>query len=234
MSDILNTVCNVTQTGALRLFAGWKVEGRENVPPMGPVIVVANHMSNFDPSLISTSFPRRIWFLAKRELFKGPGKWFFSTYGAYPVNRSGTDATAYRWALNKLARDQCVVIFPEGTRSPSGGMKKAQPGVVRLAMKSQATIVPVGITGTERLKSVLRVFYPTGQLHVNIGQPFTLPDVEGKPSTAVLQSMADMIMYRIALMLPDEYRGVYRITPTNKTRVAESVNGVEILATPQR
>jgi 1-acyl-sn-glycerol-3-phosphate acyltransferase len=219
------------ESGALRVFADYKVDGRENVPPMGAVIVVANHMSNFDPPLMSTSFPRRIWFLAKKELFKGPGNWFFSTYGAYPVNRSGTDVAAYRWALNKLAHDQCVMVFPEGTRSKSGEMKKAQSGVVRLAMKSRATIVPVGIAGTENLKRELRVFYPTGRLRVNIGRPFTLPDIEGRPSAAVLQSMTDMIMNRIAILLPQEYRGVYQ---TASKQGANTAHGVEIPAAPRR
>lgn len=209
MTDLLNSTCNVAQRGTLRLFSDWSVHGEENVPPMGPLIVVANHVSNFDPPLMSASFPRRIWFLAKKELFKGPGKWFFSTYGAYPVNRTATDPKAYRWALDKLASDQCVTIFPEGTRSRTGAMKKAQPGVVRLAMKSQAAIVPVGISGTNGMNSPLNVFRPTGRLRINIGHAFTLPDIEGRPSAAVLQSMTDMIMERVAMLLPPEYQGAY-------------------------
>lgn len=209
MTDLLNTTCSIAQRGTLRLFSDWSVHGEENVPPMGPLIVVANHVSNFDPPLVSASFPRRIWFLAKKELFKGPGKWFFTTYGAHPVNRSATDPTAYRWALEKLASDQCVMIFPEGTRSRTGAMKKAQPGVVRLAMKSQAAIVPVGITGTNGMNSPLHVFRPSGRLRINIGRAFTLPNIEGRPSAAVLQSMTDMIMERVAMMLPSEYRGAY-------------------------
>ncbi len=177
---------------------------------MGPLIVVANHVSNFDPPLMSASFPRRIWFLAKKELFKGPGKWFFTTYGAHPVNRSATDPAAYRWALEKLANDQCLMIFPEGTRSRTGAMKKAQPGVVRLAMKSQAAIVPVGITGTSGMNNPLQVFHPAGRLRINIGRAFTLPQIEGRPNAAVLNSLSDMIMERVAMQLPPEYRGVYR------------------------
>ena len=209
MTDLLNTTCSIAQRGTLRLFSDWNVQGEENVPPMGPLIIVSNHVSNFDPPLVSASFPRRIWFLAKKELFKGPGKWFFTAYGAYPVNRTATDPKAYRWALAKLASDQCVMIFPEGTRSRTGAMKKAQPGVVRLAMKSQAAIVPVGITGTNGMNSPFHLFRPTGQLRINIGRAFTLPDIEGRPSPAVLQSMTDMIMERVAILLPPEYRGAY-------------------------
>ena len=234
MTNLLNTTCNVAESGLLRMFADWKVEGRENVPPLGSIIVVANHISNFDPSLMSTSFPRRIWFLAKKELFTGPGKWFFPTYGAFPVNRSGTDTAAYRWALDKLAHGQCLMVFPEGTRSPSGGMKKAQPGIVRLAMKSQATIVPVGITGSENMKSALRVFYPTGHLRVNVGRPFSLPSIEGRPSAAVLQSMADMIMNRIAILLPEEYQGAYRTGSRSRMDRVQSVDGIEKPVTPGR
>ncbi len=209
MTDLLNTTCDIAQRGTLRLFSDWRVEGKENVPPMGPLIVVANHVSNFDPPLMSASFPRRIWFLAKKELFKGPGKWFFTTYGAHPVNRSATDPRAYRWAVKKLASDQCVMIFPEGTRSRTGRMKKAQPGVVRLAMKSRAAIIPVGIAGTNDMNSPFNVFRPTGRLRIAIGPAFTLPDIEGRPNDAVLRSMTDMIMERVAMLLPSEYRGVY-------------------------
>ena len=232
MTDLLNTTCSIAQRGTLRLFSDWSVHGEENVPPMGPLIVVANHVSNFDPPLVSASFPRRVWFLAKKELFKGPGKWFFTTYGAHPVNRSATDPKAYRWALEKLASDQCVMIFPEGTRSRTGAMKKPQPGVVRLAMKSQAAIVPVGITGTNGMNSPLHVFRPSGRLRINIGRAFTLPDIEGRPSAAVLQSMTDMIMERVAMMLPSEYRGAYGIDAqdaehrTNRVHAAPLASGL--------
>ncbi|MBM3932828.1 MAG: 1-acyl-sn-glycerol-3-phosphate acyltransferase [SAR202 cluster bacterium] len=207
----LNPTCNFLQRITLRIFADYRVEGKENVPPMGPIIIVANHCSNFDPPLLSTSLPRRVRFLAKREMFKNPFfRWFFTSYGAHPVNREGLDITAYKWMLEQLSKDAALVIFPEGTRSRGGGMKRALPGVTQVAIKSQATILPVAITGTEKLGSWLRVFNPTGKIRVKIGQPFTLPIIEGKPDRVVLDSMTDMIMGRIAMMLPESYQGVYK------------------------
>ena len=212
--DLVNRVANFLQRMVLMAFAEWRVTGKENVPPHGPLIIVANHQSYFDSTLLSTSLPRRTRFLAKAGLFRWPVvSSFFRLYGAYPLARSTADVGAYRWALRQLERDRAVVLFPEGTRSP-GGMRKAQAGVALLALRSQAPILPVGITGTERLGSMFRVFKPTGAIEVSIGTPFSLPTVEGHPSREVLDSLTGMIMQRIAALLPPAYRGVYAITPS--------------------
>ncbi len=172
--------------------------------------MVANHQSNLDPALISVSLGRRPWFLAKHTLFENPvTAWFLRAYGAYPLNRSGVDIKAYKWALDIMSKGQVLVLFPEGVRSP-GGLSKGKPGVAQLALKSQLAILPIAITGTEKLGSVLRVFYPTGNLEVKIGRVFSLPGVEGKITKEVLESFTDMIMLRIADLLPDTYRGVYK------------------------
>ncbi|MDA1349634.1 MAG: lysophospholipid acyltransferase family protein [Chloroflexi bacterium] len=193
----------------LRIFADYSAEGVEHVPPMGPLIVVANHQSNIDPPLLASSLPRRIRFLAKDTLFGGPvTSWFLRSYGAFPLNREGADVRAFRWALNELQRGQVLALFPEGTRSP-GAMRKAQSGVVQLALKSQASLLPVGITGTEGVGHWLRVLNPTGTIRVRIGTAFSLPPIDGRPTTEVLDSMTDMVMRRVAALLPESYHGVY-------------------------
>ena len=203
---------------ALRLFADWGVTGKEHVPPSGPLIVVANHQSNVDPPLLTSSIPLRLRFLAKRNVFRGRfATWFLRSYGAFPLNRDGADIQAYRWTIDQLDKGETVVIFPEGTRS-KGAMRKAKSGVARLALRSQTPLLPVGITGTETLESWTRVFNPTGILRVNIGTVFSLPPIEGKPTPEVLDSITDMIMYRIAALLPENYRGVYRIEPRTTPR----------------
>ncbi len=209
--DAIYNLSNVFQKVTLRVFADWEVTGRENVPSVGPLIIAANHQSNFDPPLLSPSIPRRMRFLAKASLFEGPAiaGWFLREYGAFPLNRSGIDVRAHRWAIDQLRRDGAIAVFPEGTRSQDG-MKKGRTGIARLALTTQAAILPVGITGTERLGTWMRVFNPTGRLTVTIGQPFTLPAIEGRPNKAVLEPLTDIIMRRIAALLPPSYQGVYR------------------------
>ena len=203
---------NFLQRRTLGLFADYEVTGRENVPPMGPLIVVANHQSYVDPPILGASIPRRLWFLAKKEVFRGPvANWFFRSYGAFPLNREDRDIGAYRWVLNKLQHDGAVVLFPEGTRSP-GAMKQATTGVVQLALKTQAPLLPIGITGTEHLGHFLTALHPTGRIRVNIGTVFTLPSLEGKPNKEVMQSLVDLVMQRVAALLPASYQGVYRIS----------------------
>ena len=231
--NLVNPICNYVQSVILTVAADWQVEGRENVPPMGPLIVVANHQSNFDPSLLSTSIPRRTWFLAKDGIFRGPLRsWFLHHYGAFPLNRQGADVAAYRWTLGRLERSQAVVVLPEGTRN-RGSMAKAHPGVARLALKSGAPLLPIGITGTERLETWARIFYPTGRIRVNIGRVFTLPDIEGTPGRQVMDSLTNLIMERIAALLPPAYQGVYRLTGRGASEVpAQPVSGVEIKSGP--
>tara|TARA_B100000686_G_C16793896_1_gene980783 strand:- start:306 stop:992 length:687 start_codon:yes stop_codon:yes gene_type:complete len=212
MSVIYN-ISNFFQRVALNTFADYKVVGQEKIPLYGPLLVVANHQSNFDPPLVATSIGRRVRFLAKESIFQGPNlvSWFLTQYGAYPLDRKGVGLNAYRWAIDQLARDQVIVIFPEGTRSRAG-MKRALPGVTKLALDTQAAILPVGITGTEGFGHWMRVFNPTGTIRVNIGEAFYLPSLEGKISKEVLRSLTDMIMKRIAELLPSNYHGIYKDT----------------------
>ena len=207
--DTLYYVSNFLQRITLRLFADYSVEGSEHVPPMGPLIVVANHQSNMDPPLLATSFPRRIRFLAKDTIFRGPAaRWFLTSYGAIPLNRAGVDVRAFRHAMRELDAGGVVTVFPEGTRSP-GAMRRAHSGVARLALLSQAPLLPVGITGTENIGHWMRVVNPTGRLHVRIGSAFTIPPIDGRPSKDALNSMTEMVMRRVADLLPESYRGVY-------------------------
>ena len=210
--DSVNYITNFLQRGTLRTFSDWKVTGVENVPPMGPLVVISNHMSNLDPSFLGASVPRRLKYLAKDNLFHavGPiGRWYLRNYGAFPIDRVGVDARAFRWALRQLQQDSALVVFPEGTRSRTASLNEAKAGAVSLILKSGAPVLPVGITGTERMQPFFRVINPTGKIRVNIGQPFSLPSIEGRPSRELLRSMTTDMMHRVCDLLPESYHGVY-------------------------
>ncbi|MBI4337766.1 MAG: 1-acyl-sn-glycerol-3-phosphate acyltransferase [Chloroflexi bacterium] len=218
MAHATYSVSNFLLKGALRAFAHWEVEGRENVPPFGPLIVVANHQSNLDPPLLGVSIPRRLRYMAKRKLFKSLFGTFLRAYGAMPLDLDGRDVAALRGALHLLSCDGALVLFPEGHRYPGQGMHRASPGVAYLALKSQAPVLPVGITGTERIGPIWRVVFPTGHLRVRIGQAFTLPAIEGKLPRQQLEALTTMIMQRVAALLPPQYQGVYRLPETSPAR----------------
>ncbi|MCI0437511.1 MAG: 1-acyl-sn-glycerol-3-phosphate acyltransferase [Chloroflexi bacterium] len=208
-------VCNFLERMLLRALADYKVTGKEYVPQQGPLIVVANHQSNMDPPLLGASIPRRVWFLAKDGIFTNwAARWFLESYGAHSLNREAFDPAAMKWVLRKLEHGEAVAIFPEGTRSRGEGMQRAMPGVARIALRTQAPLLPIGITGTERLGTWARVVNPTGTLRVNIGRVFSLPDIEGKPTPELLDSLTTMIMRRVAELLPEGYQGHYRIPQT--------------------
>ena len=210
--DSVYHVSNFLQRITLRVFADWKVTGTENVPPMGPLVIVANHLSNLDPSMLGAGIPRRLRYLAKDNIFRAvgpPGRWFLRNYGAFPLDRVGVDVRAFRWSLRQLQQDSTLVIFPEGTRSRTASMNEAKPGVVSLILKSGAPVLPVGITGTENMQALTRLFNPTGKIRINIGQPFSLPSIEGRPNRELLKSLTTDIMWRICDLLPEGYHGHY-------------------------
>ena len=128
------------------LFARWKVEGRESIPPRGPLIIAANHLSNADPPVVVASSNRKLHSLGKEGLFKNPvSRWFFSRCHVHPVKEEQVERTALRWALRILERDGAVLVFPEGRRSLNKGLHPAMPGVGYLAFKSQAPVLPVAV-----------------------------------------------------------------------------------------
>lgn len=198
---------------SMRIFGRVEVVGLENVPPLGPLIVVSNHQSNADAPLLAGCFKRPLWFLAKEGLFRNPLlNYFLRAFHLAPLQRNGRDVEAVRRLLGQLGQDKAILLFPEGTRRP-GALGEGIDGVTYLALRSQASILPVGITGTERVPSYLRGAFPFTTFRVVIGKPYTIPLLEGRMTRPALKALTTEIMERISVLLPPKYRGRYPLSP---------------------
>ena len=191
------------------LLTRWEVKGKGNIPSQGPLIVVANHLNLADPPLLGVSLERKAIFMAKEELFRSRfSAYFIGGFGSFPVYRGKLDRKAMRRAKQVLADGLALVMFPEATRSKTAQLQPALPGSALIAIRSGVPILPVGITGTERIKGIGWVLRRP-RVTVNIGRPFYLPSAGSKLTKAELAQYTNFIMERIAELLPPQYQGVY-------------------------
>ncbi len=189
----------------------FEVVGREHVPLEGPLILASNHVNNADAPAISLAIPRYPMFMAKREMITwpilGPA---FRIFGAFPVRRGAADLSAIRAASEVVNDGKMLVMFPEGTRSRTGGLTKGHPGTALIALRTGAPILPVAVTGTDTIVWPWLFIKPLSVKHVKvtIGEPFHLPPVERIDGDAAAEATG-VIMRRIAALLPPQHRGVY-------------------------
>jgi 1-acyl-sn-glycerol-3-phosphate acyltransferase len=195
-----------------------KVEGPvDEIPLEGPLIIAANHASNFDAVVLGSwlipRLGRRIHWLGKKELFDWPiVGWAAANGGVHPVDRGAADVEAFRLAKRILDEGQVLFVFPEGTRSPDGALQHARDGVAVLALRTGAPILPVGIGGSNGVwPRGQKLPHPGGHVTVRVGRAFRLAD-ELPPGTdrKTAKTLAtDLIMRRIAELLPPAQHGVY-------------------------
>ncbi|MCL0057924.1 1-acyl-sn-glycerol-3-phosphate acyltransferase [Dehalococcoidales bacterium] len=194
---------------SLILLTHWQVKGKENIPSQGPLLIVANHLNLADPPLLGVSLNRKVVFMAKEELFRSPfSSYFVRSFGSFPVRRGQLDREALRQANRFLTQGLALVMFPEGKRSKNGQLQPASPGSALIALRSGVPILPVGITGTEKIRG-LAWLWRRPRITVNIGHPFYLPPVSSNLTKAKLAELTNFIMRRIAELLPPEYQGNY-------------------------
>lgn len=138
----------------------WRMEiiGSENIPKKGPLIIASNHASYLDPLILGISMKRNVHFIAKKEVFNNVfGNFICRKLNAFPVDREKIiDINALKTSINILQCGKVLGIFPEGRRSNNGKLQEFKLGIIKIAMKTGAPILPVGITGSNRI-------YPRGK-----------------------------------------------------------------------
>ena len=188
--------------------------GMENLPEDGPAIIAANHTSVLDSFIVPAVLPRNISYVGKAEyLDDWKTKHIFPALGMIPIDRSGGDAAAA--ALDKAAElldaGQLFGIYPEGTRSRTGHLYKGRTGVARLAHRTGAPIIPVGLVGMREIQppdAPMPKFFT--EATISFGQPL-LPDEHGDPSVDPMayRAMTDALMFRIRHLSGQQYINRY-------------------------
>lgn len=189
-----------------------RITGRENVPKRGAYLIVINHVSLYEAPFILAFWPHPPEVVGAVEIWSKPGQSTLARlYGGIPVHRGQYDRKVFDIVVNVLKSGHPLVIAPEGGRSHTPGMQRAQPGISYLVEMMPVPVIPVGIVGTtdDLMDKALRGKKPWIEMH--IGKPFWLPPVEGKGESRreARQNNADLAMEQIAQLLPEEYRGVY-------------------------
>jgi 1-acyl-sn-glycerol-3-phosphate acyltransferase len=203
---------------ALHLLWNIEVEGIENVPDDGPAIIAPNHTSVIDSFFVPAVLPRRITYVGKAEYMDDwKTRRLFPALGMIPIDRSGGDASqrALNTAARVLERGELFGIYPEGTRSRTGRLHKGHTGMARLALRTSAPIVPVGVIGTREVQppdaSAPRPFKP---VTIKFGRPVQVARYAGRADDRfVLRQITDEVMFEIRELTGQEYDPEYATKP---------------------
>lgn len=188
----------------LVLIMGFRAEGAYRLPAKGPLIIAANHVSNWDPVIVAVSLKRPVYFMAKAELFENPLlSILFNGVHAFPVKRGSADRNAIRKAMDILEQGKVLGIFPEGVRKKVNPDASVHAGVAMLALKTGAPVVPVACIGTE-------AGFPLGWLRpfmVRVGKPINMDAYrDQKLSSSLLEEVSLEIMRQINALCPNKSR----------------------------
>lgn len=165
-----------------------RVAGRRHVPRRGAVLIVSNHQSFLDPVLVACGLRRHLRYLARDSLFKfPPAAWLIRSLGAIPIHREGTGLTGLKETLRQLRAGHAVLMFPEGTRSHDGRVKRLRPGVSLLVERAGAAVVPVALAGAfEAWPRGRRLFRPH-PIYVEFGPPIDTRSLAGLEPAAITE-----------------------------------------------
>lgn len=198
------------------LISKVKIEGLEKIPKTGACIVAGNHIGRLEVLLFYVVLQRSDVIMIAAEKYEKYAffRWLARQLDVVFVDRYNADVRTVREVLKRLKRGMVFAVAPEGTRSKTASLQPARPGTAYIASKAQVPVYPVGITGTEDrlVKDNLKRLRRT-QVYARVGDPFTLPPLPRDDREAALEKYTDEIMCRIAVLLPEKYRGVYSDHP---------------------
>ncbi len=206
MNWLINFIIRVYTRIACRIDA----PNLQKVPIQGPLIVISNHTGQIEvPLLFAHLQPRKLTGWAKVEAWDNKFlNWVFGVWGMIPVRRGEADMQALKAALRALEKGYIFGVAPEGTRNRNGILIRALPGAVTIALHAGVPVLPVAHWGGEKLMKNLRHFKRT-DFHIRVGEPFKI-DTQGiKVTGEIRQQIVDEMMYELAKLLPEEYRGAY-------------------------
>ncbi len=170
----------------------------EKVPQSGPVILAPNHGSFMDHFLLAAFIRRKVMFMAKSQLFQPPAQWVYTHGGVFPLRRGHRDEEAFITARTILERGGCVAMYCEGTRSRDGKLaERAKPGIGKLALETGASVVPVAIYGSSKVRNWRRGEFP--KVTVQYGDPIRWETVES-PTRDQQMAVADEIFGEIKVL----------------------------------
>ena len=205
-----------------KLYWRPRIEGLENLPRTGPVIVASNHLSFADSMVIPFFVPRKVVFLAKEDYFTGTGikgalvRGWFEGIGMVPIDRDDSKAAlaSLDTALEVLRRGEAFGIYPEGTRSRDGRLYRGRTGVAHLALTSGAPVVPVGLSGTEDIQPVGTTVPRPARVTVRFGEPLRFEGrYDGVPTGRARREVTDLVMDGIQKLSGQPFAGVYNERP---------------------
>jgi len=193
--DWVYDVARVVLTPPTLLMYRARAIGVRHVPTSGPVILAPNHFSQWDHFFAGAFLRRKVRFMAKSQLFTNPAiKYIFWHGGAFPVRRGHHDEEAFETAYRILDRGGCLLMYPEGGRSRSGGLGEPRPGVGRIALESGVPVIPVAIHGSLAVRRWRKLRFP--KVTVQYGEPMRF-DLVAEPTREQQLAVAGQVFERV-------------------------------------